>query len=228
MHKHFWFLRSLKEDSLIVIDNLDNSRDELLPQICEFKCHILITSHMNMAQYTNYELTNSPDDAMEITHSYYPGISDYYHSEIKGLIETVCNHTMSIQLVAKLLSLSVYIPDVLLDQLKENVLLSTHNPFVGNPSAQTDKDLYGKQLSNLIDFHNLSEITTKLLRVLALCPEYGMPLNILYHWYGICSHDLLSLEENGFVRLTPNHVTIQPYIRKIINAQKLLTPLLKM
>ena len=27
--KHFRFLRSLKEDSLIVIDNLDNSRDEL-------------------------------------------------------------------------------------------------------------------------------------------------------------------------------------------------------
>ena len=135
---------------------------------------------------------------------------------------------MSIQLIAKLLSLSVYTPNVLLDQLKENVLLSTHNPFVGNPSAQTDEDLYGKQLSNLIGFHNLSEITTKLLRVLALCPEYRMPLNILYNWYSICSHDLLSLEENGFVRLTPNHVTIQPYIRKIINAQKLLTPLLKM
>ena len=119
---------------------------------------------------------------------------------------------MSIQLIAKLLSLSVYTPDVLLDQLKENVLLSTHNPFVGNPSAQTDEDLYGKQLSNLIGFHNLSEITTKLLRVLALCPEYRMPLNILYNWYSICSHDLLSLEENGFVRLTPNHVTIQPYV----------------
>ena len=109
--KHFRFLRSLKEDSLIVIDNLDNSRDELLPQICEFKCHILITSRMNLAQYANYELTNSPDDAMEIMHSYYPGISDYYHSEIKELIETVCNHTMSIQLIARLLSLSVYTPD---------------------------------------------------------------------------------------------------------------------
>ena len=80
---------------------------------------------------------------MEIMHSYYPGISDYYHSEIKGLIETVCNHTMSIQLIAKLLSLSVYTPDVLLNQLKENVLLSTHNSFVGNPSAHTVEDLYG-------------------------------------------------------------------------------------
>lgn len=221
--KHFRFLRSLKEDSLIVIDNLDNSRDELLPQICEFKCHILITSRMNLAQYANYELTNSPDDAMEIMHSYYPGISDYYHSEIKGLIETVCNHTMSIQLIARLLSLSVYTPDMLLDRLKENVLLKTHNLFVGNSSIQTDEDLYSKQLSDLIGFHNLSEITSKLLRVLALCPEYGMPLNILYHWYGSCTHDLLSLEENGFVRLTPNHVTIQPYIRKIINAHKLVS-----
>ena len=70
--KHFRFLRSLKEDSLIIIDNLDNNHDELLQQICAFKCRILITSRMNLPQYANYELTNSPEDAMEIMHSYYP------------------------------------------------------------------------------------------------------------------------------------------------------------
>lgn len=222
-HKHFRFLRSLKEDSLLIIDNLDNSHDDLLTQICELRCHALITSRMNLPQYVNYELSNSAEDTMKILHSYYPNISDYFHPEIEGIIETVCNHTMSVQLIAKLLSLSVYTPDVLLRKLKENVLLTSRSPFANNQTTKINEDLYGKQLSNLISFHNLAETTSKALQFLALCPEYGMPLNTFYQWYGNCTNDLLALEENGFVRLTPNHVTMQPYIRKIINAQALVS-----
>lgn len=64
--KHFRFLRSLKEDSLLVIDNFDNNNDDLLAKINNFRCHTLITSRMSLTSYTYYELNNSADDAMEI------------------------------------------------------------------------------------------------------------------------------------------------------------------
>ena len=63
--KHFRFLKSLKEDSLLVIDNFDNNNDDLLAKIGNFRCHTLISSRMSLTSYTYYELTNSTDDAMK-------------------------------------------------------------------------------------------------------------------------------------------------------------------
>lgn len=74
--KHFRFLRSLKEDSLLVIDNFGNNNDDLLAKINNFRCHTLITSRMSLTSYTYYELNNSVDDAMKIMQSYYPDITD--------------------------------------------------------------------------------------------------------------------------------------------------------
>lgn len=102
----------------MVIDNFDNNNDDLLAKIGNFRCHTLITSRILLTSYTYYELTNSTDDAMKILQSYYPDIADQYYPETEGIIETVCNHTMSIQLIVRLLSLSVYTPDELLNKLK--------------------------------------------------------------------------------------------------------------
>lgn len=221
--KHFRFLKSLKEDSLLVIDNFDNNNDDLLAKIGNFRCHTLISSRMSLTSYTYYELTNSTDDAMKIMQSYYPDIADQYYPETEGIIETVCNHTMSIQLIAQLLSLSVYTPDELLNKLKNNILLDDSSTHGNNILPNDSEKIYSRQLSSLISFHNLSQEVSNILCILALAPEYGLPLNTLYHWYGKCTDELLALEENGFVRITPNHVSVHPYIRKYFNARKLVS-----
>ena len=64
--RHNRFLRSLKDDSLIIFDNFNAvaTDDGLLSEILEYSCRILFTTRSRFDEYDSYIIEEMPDDAL--------------------------------------------------------------------------------------------------------------------------------------------------------------------
>lgn len=224
--KHFRFLKSLKEDSLIVIDNFDTtaSNESLLSQVCNLKCTIIFTTRNLFPSYESITITSDKKLAELVLQSNLMDSSDYHQKEIDVILEFLDYHTMAVELVARLLSYATIFPSKLLEQLKENVLLPSDDSKIPlTKDSLTEKSRYQNHMEKLLDMHGLDEDHQKALATIALAPESGIPVKLLYQWYGTCVNEINELSELGFLSIEYHHIKVHPYIRKIINAQKLLT-----
>ena len=71
--KHNRFLRSLKEDTLIIIDNFNAaaSDDELLDVIMKYRCRIIFTTRSCFKDYTYFELKEMPLESLVALSEYF-------------------------------------------------------------------------------------------------------------------------------------------------------------
>lgn len=121
--KHLRFLKSLRSDSLIIIDNFNvtGAGDSLLGTLMKFPCNVIFTTRSNVDVGHIFKL-----DVIENTDVLYDFASKYYsHSEedkekIYALIETVHYHTLSVEMTAKLLEKGLHTADEILTHLQNN------------------------------------------------------------------------------------------------------------
>lgn len=220
--RHFRFLKTLQRDSLIVIDNFDNS-DELLPQICDLKCNTIFTTQSNFSSYPQYEVIANKQQSAEIFDAHCTDHSLYTDEEMHELIEAVNYHAMTTELLARLISYSGIAPSTLLNQLKENVLLQQDTSKIPlTKDARNYKHPYYKHMENLIDLQHVSSEAQTILELIALAPESGFPLKLLYQWHKPSINEVNELEEIGLLTSRNQLLTIHPYVRKLINVKQLL------
>ena len=124
--KHFRFLKTLKDDSLIVIDNFNpvTTQENLLSQVCALKCKTVFTTQHIFTDYPQYEVIAEPSVAKELFKTHCTDQSIYSDDEITLLLESVHYHTMTVELLARLLSYGTITAQNLLAKLKENVLFN--------------------------------------------------------------------------------------------------------
>lgn len=122
--RHFRFLKTLKNDSLIVIDNFNpaTAQENLLSPVCSLKCKTVFTTHNIFTNYPQYEVIAEPPVAKELFKMHCTDQCLYTDDEIHLLLESVHYHTMTVELLAHLLSYGTITTQNLLTKLKENVL----------------------------------------------------------------------------------------------------------
>lgn len=131
---------------------------------------------------------------------------------------------MAVELVARLLSYTSITPAKLFKELKENILLPSDDIKIPlTKDSQTEKNRYQHHMEKLLDMQELEHSQQKVLAVIALAPESGISVKLLYQWYGTCVNEVNDLLELGFLTLGHNQLQLHPYIRKIINARKSLS-----
>lgn len=224
--KHFRFLKSLKEDTLIVIDNFDAtaSAESLLSQFCDLKCKVIFTTRNLFSSYETVTITADKKQAAQVLQSNLGTSTDYSLEELELILEFLDYHTMAVELVARLLSYTAITPAKLFEALKENILLPSDDIKISlTKDNQTKKNCYQNHMEKLLDMQELEHNQQKVLAVIALAPEAGIPVKLLYQWYGTCVNEVNELLELGFLTLEHNHIQLHPYIRKIINARKSLS-----
>lgn len=120
---HSKFLKSLRSDSLIIIDNFNvtGAGDCLLGTVMKFPCNIIFTTRSNIDTGHIFKL-----DVIGNTDVLYDLASKYYsHSEedkenIYALITAVHHHTLSVEMIAKLLEKGLHTTDEILTHLQIN------------------------------------------------------------------------------------------------------------
>ena len=119
--RHNRFLRSLKSDTLLIIDNFNvtATQDSFLSVVLKYRCQILFTTRSKLDEYCTLPLKEIEDmNALFQLASAFYSEADTYRTTVEKIIETVHSHTFAVELAAKLLENGISTPDQLLTRLQ--------------------------------------------------------------------------------------------------------------
>jgi len=220
--KHYRFLKILQEDSLLIIDNFNTleAEDSFLQQICSLKCTVLLTSRSCNDNYAYYHL--EPSDTVAHTlleHTLAnasPELMVSYKDELNAILETISYNLVATELVGRLLAYQIMTPDVLKNDLKENILLPAETSALTlTKDNHRLKNVFQTHMLQLLGYNDLPKKEQQLLSYIALAPETGFPLKLLHKWCANYTDQLDSLIFKGLVTVGCGVVSIKPYIRKL-------------
>lgn len=120
--KHNRFLRTLKEDTLLIIDNFNRAvtEDSLLDVVLKYRCRALITTRSSFPNQVCLTVEEIGDDEC-----LFGLVSRFYSKAEKNrgivmeIIETIHRHTFAVELAARLLETGILKPHAVLQKLQE-------------------------------------------------------------------------------------------------------------
>lgn len=225
--RHDRFLRSLKDDSLIIIDNFNTvaSDDETLSTVLAYSCRVLFTTRSRFDEYNDtYTIEEIPDDELL-------GLMGSLYSEADGhseilceIIHTVHNHTFAVELSARLLEVGILAPDQLLEKLRaEKAALDSEDKISAKKDGKSKKATYYTHIHTLFSLYKLSKTESQVMRNLALAPHNGVQAKLFALWFELKNMNVINdLIESGFVKELPGRmIALHPMIQEIaINETK--------
>lgn len=116
--RHNNFLRRLKEDSLIIVDNFNTTagKDEALDVVMGYSCRIVFTTRCRFDDFFTMTLTeiNNTDDLISMM-GYFYSDADENRQCLEQIILAVHRHTFAVEFSALLLKIGLLGPNELLN-----------------------------------------------------------------------------------------------------------------
>ena len=218
--RHNRFLRSLKDDSLIIIDNFNAiaTDDGLLSEILEYSCRILFTTRSRFDDYDTYTIEEMSDDALfELAGKLFTD-ADKYQAILSEIIHTVHGHTFAVELAARLLEVGILEPDQLLEKLRtEKAAMDSKDKVSAKKDGKSKKATYYTHIHTLFSLYKLSSAETYIMCNLALAPRNGIAAKLIALWLKLENMNFINeMIERGFVQLLPGQIIVlHPMIQEI-------------
>lgn len=219
--KHNRFLRTLKADTLLIVDNFNATatQDEFLSVVLNYRCRILFTTRSRLEHYANLELSEIADPAalLDLMAKYFPEAAEH-RGTLEQIIETVHAHTLAVELAARLLGKGLLSPDELLYKLQtEHSALDAADKIGITKDGRASKETYYGHIHTLFSLYLLEETQQNLMRNLSLFPITGVSVRRTADWLNLCDlNDLEELIETGFVTPEPGHlIRLHPMMQEI-------------
>ena len=216
--KHIRFLKSLRSDSLIVIDNFNNANDSFLSTLTNYGCKMIFTTRSNIdcGYIFSLDVIENPEDLYQLVSKYY-SYAEENKAVINELIETVHHHTLSVEMTAKLLEKGLHTPEQILEHLRQNSADpdSTDKIKISKDGINA-KETYYNHIRLLFSLYLLDESYQNIMRNLIFFDEvrirYFAKMLELSDTNGI--NELCEL---GFIEnIHADIITLHPMIRDII------------
>ena len=226
--KHSRFLRSLKEDTLIIIDNFNTvaADDDILSVVLQYRCNVLFTtrSRFDENQIYTYTIEEMSDETLfQLAEKNYSGASEY-KSVIMDIIQAVHRHTFAVILSARLLEIGLSEPQELLYKLRtEKVGLDDDNTIGVTKDGKGSKATYYNHIRTLFALYKLSTTEVYVMRNLSLAPLSGIPSKLFATWLNLKNMNSINdLVEKGFVETRIGRIiALHPMIQEVaINETK--------
>ena len=219
--RHNRFLRSLKSDTLLIIDNFNvtATQDSFLSVVLKYRCQILFTTRSNLNEYCTFQLKEIQDINIlfQLTSAFYSE-ADKYRSTVEKIIETVHYHTFAVELAAKLLENGISTPGQLLAKLQEErASLDNEDKIKIIKDGQSSKATYYSHIHTLFSLYALSRKQQDIMCNLCFLPYTGISARIFAKWLELPTlNDINDLIETGFVQTTTRHtISLHPMIKEI-------------
>lgn len=223
--KHNRFLRSLRNDTLLIIDNFNTTaaQDGFLSVMLKYRCRILFTTRSKFDGRCIMELKEISDkaDLFQLVSTFYSE-AERFRNIVEKIIETVHGHTFAVELAAKLLENGILPPDKLLEKLREEkTTLENTDKISVIKDGQSSKATYYKHIHTLFSLYTLSEKHLDIMRNMCFLPLSGISARIFAGW--LKQTDLNSindLTETGFVQSNAGHtIFLHPLVQEISVAE---------
>ena len=219
--KHNWFLRSLKDDTLLIIDNFNvtATQDSFLPVVLKYRCRILFTTRSRFDGHCILQLKEirEPASLFQLAAAFYSE-AEVHQTLVEEIIETVHRHTFAVELAAKLLENGILPPEHLLEKLREEkASLENEDKISAIKDGQNSKATYYNHIHTLFSLYSISVEQQEIMRNLCFLPPAGISARIFADWLGLTDlNDINDLIETGFVQATTRHtISLHPLIQEI-------------
>ena len=218
--RHHRFLKALKKDSLIIIDNFNTvaADDELLSVVLDYSCCVLFTTRSRFDDYTTYTVKEMPDDDLLSLMGELYTESGKYQSILREIIHTVHNHTFAVELSARLLEIGLLSPHELSDKLiAEKASMNDPDKISVKKDGRSRKATYYNHIHTLFSLYRLSETEKAIMRNLALAPRSGILAKLIALWLELDDLNAINdLIEKGFIEARAGRtILLHPMIQEI-------------
>ncbi len=216
--KHIRFLKSLRSDSLIIIDNFNTANDSFLSTLTNYRCKIIFTTRSNIdcGYIFSLDVIRNPEDLYQLVSKKY-SYADESQAVIKEIIEAVHHHTLSVEMIGKLLEKGLHSPEEILEHLRQNSAdPESADKIKISKDGISAKETYYNHIRSLFSLYLLDENYQSIMRNMIFFDEvrirYFAKLLELNDTNGI--NELCEL---GFI--TNSHadlISLHPMIRDVV------------
>lgn len=219
--KHNRFLRSLKEDTLLIIDNFNTTagKDAFFSVLLKYRCRILFTTRSRFDNYASFNLGEISDpDALLSLMGYFYSDAKRKQSILKQIIQTVHSHTLAVELSAWLLETGILEPQELLARLQvEKSALGATDTIDIVKDGQSRKATYYEHIHTLFSLYRLSEEELDIMRGLIFVPVSGVSGRLYANWMKLSDMNRINdLIEKGFVQTqSGRQISLHPMIQEV-------------
>ena len=219
--RHNRFLRSLKSDTLLIIDNFNvtATQDSFLSVVLKYRCQILFTTRSRLDEYCTLPLKEISDmNALFQLASVFYSEADTYRATVEKIIETVHSHTFAVELAAKLLENGISTPDQLLTRLQvEKASFHNEDKIKIIKDGQSSKATYYSHIHTLFSLYTLSLEQQDIMCNMCFLPSTGISARIFAKWLELPTlNEINDLIETGFVQTTTRRtISLHPMIQEI-------------
>ncbi len=225
-------MRKLKElcdkGTLIIVDNLDTIENDDYKELFELGCKMLVTTRIDFSEiYSGAEYINIGElsNPFDVFNEYYEKpLSDEQQKCVEEIIDIVCGHTMTVELLAKQMKVGRVKPEKMLEKLKNGGISESGKEKVGtikdgNVAMQSTYD----HIQKLFDLSGLSEDEQYILANLSLIPFTGVSTELFYEWCELETYDTINnLIAEGWIRWdkAEDEISLHPLISEVIFSNK--------
>lgn len=219
--RHARFLRTLKEDTLLIVDNFNATAEEdnLLAEIMAYRCKVLFTSRCSFAEYPTLELHEISDKQtlLHLMSNFYSEAAQHQGTLLQ-IIDAVHSHTLAVELAARLLETGMLEPHALLAKLQaEKAAFNAADTVNIHKDGRNIKATYYRHIHTLFSLYQLATAEQDVMRSLCFTPPNGISARLLAKWLQQDSLNTInSLIEMGFIQSQPGRiVALHPLVQEI-------------
>ncbi|MBR3666330.1 MAG: ATP-binding protein [Ruminococcus sp.] len=222
--KHNRFLRSLKPDTLLIIDNFNTTaaNEPQLDLLMKYKCKVLFTTRSKFELGYTYELNEITDlESLVSLTAYFYTDTQNQRPTVENIIETIHRHTLSVELSARLLQTGILEPSEILDKLIESTAAPDASDKISiTKDGHTKKATYHNHIKTLFSLFALSGEMQSVLRYTAFIPTNGIRARLFAKLIGLENMDTINdLTELGFIQNPEmDKITLHPLVQEILVA----------
>lgn len=217
--RHNRFLRSLKEDTLLIVDNFNASReqDEFLDVMLKYSCRILFTTRCRYENQITLEVAElNSGTLLKLMAQFYD--AGRKTDILEEMISLLHGHTYAVELAARLLANGMLKPKALLKKLQEEKTAMDAEDKIGSiKDGRNKKATYYDHIHTLFSLYRLSGGEQEIMRCLVFIPFKGVSARRFASWLKLRNLNTVNdLIEMGFVQPgNERYVSLHPMIREI-------------
>ena len=219
--RHNRFLRTLKPDTLLIIDNYNApiGGDGFLSVILKYDCRILLTTRNNPPERECFLLEEIADrDALFRMCAKLYADAEENRATLEEIIETVHSHTLAVELAARLLETGLLEPQEVLEKLRaEKASFDAADKINVSKDGKRSRATYYDHIHTLFALFSLSLSQREIMRNLSLIPPSGIPAKLFGKWMGFSDlNDINEMTELGFVASRPGRkIVLHPMMKDV-------------
>lgn len=220
--KHNRFLRSLKPDTLLIIDNFNTTaaNEPQLDVLMKYGCKVIFTTRSHFEAGYTFELSEISDlDSLVSLAGHFYTETQNNRQIVESIIETVHRHTLLVELSARLLQTGILEPNEVLSKLSESTAAPEASDKISiTKDGHTKKATYRNHIKMLFSLFALSDEMQTVMRYATFIPANGIRGRLFAKLISLESMDTINdLTELGFIQNPEmDKIVLYPLVQEII------------